>query len=148
MTANDTVWWTHTYSRHAETEGFDYDTFQTCWNWRLLKSSSYSIFLYRIFRLYHCPPVRLLVWADGRGTVARADSTASAELQGAPKPKLLQLKNIQKYHWVKHKEMLIFCLDVPPNMYMLWLWSCVPRIYFALLPVQAGTGGCRSAGLV
>jgi uncharacterized protein (DUF302 family) len=27
-------------------------------------------------------PVRLLVWADERGTVARADSAASAELQG------------------------------------------------------------------
>ena len=61
-------------------------------------------------------PVRLLVWADGRGTVARADSAASAELQGAPKPKLLQLKNIQKYHWVKHKEVLICCLDVSANM--------------------------------
>jgi hypothetical protein len=33
--------------------------------------------------LFH--PVRLLVWADGRGTVARADSAARAELQGAPK---------------------------------------------------------------
>jgi hypothetical protein len=31
--------------------------------------------------------VRLLVWADGRGTVARADSAARAELQGAPKQK-------------------------------------------------------------
>jgi hypothetical protein len=61
-------------------------------------------------------PVRLLVWADGRGTVALADSAASAELQEAPKPKLLQLKNIQKYHWVKHKEMLICCLYVSPNM--------------------------------
>jgi hypothetical protein len=30
-------------------------------------------------------PVRLLVWADGRGTVARADSPASAEFQGATK---------------------------------------------------------------
>jgi hypothetical protein len=28
-------------------------------------------------------PVRLLVWADGRGTVAQADSAARAELQGA-----------------------------------------------------------------
>jgi hypothetical protein len=27
-------------------------------------------------------PVRLLVWADGRGTVAQADSPARAELQG------------------------------------------------------------------
>jgi hypothetical protein len=61
-------------------------------------------------------PVRLLVWADGRGTVARADSTACAELQGAPKPKPLQLKNIQKYYWVKHKEMLICYSDVSPNM--------------------------------
>jgi hypothetical protein len=61
-------------------------------------------------------PVRLLVWADGRGTVARADRVASAELQGASKPKLLQLKNIQKKHLVKHKEMLICCLDVSPNM--------------------------------
>jgi hypothetical protein len=42
--------------------------------------------------------VRLLVWADGRGTVKQADSAARAELQGAPKQKLLQLKNIQKYH--------------------------------------------------
>jgi hypothetical protein len=65
-------------------------------------------------------PVRLLVWADGRGTVARADSAATAELQGAPEQKLLQLKNIQKYHWVKHREMLICCLfcclDVSPDM--------------------------------
>jgi hypothetical protein len=36
--------------------------------------------------------VRLLVWADGRGTVEQADSAARAELQGAPKQKLLQLK--------------------------------------------------------
>jgi hypothetical protein len=36
--------------------------------------------------------VRLLVWAAGRGTVAQADSAARAELQGAPKQKLLQLK--------------------------------------------------------
>jgi hypothetical protein len=43
-------------------------------------------------------PVRLLAWADGRGTVALADSPARAELQGAPKQKLLKLKNIQKYH--------------------------------------------------
>jgi hypothetical protein len=39
-------------------------------------------------------PVRLLVWADGRGTVEQADSAARAELQGAPKQKLLQLKYI------------------------------------------------------
>jgi hypothetical protein len=45
-------------------------------------------------------PVRLLVWTDGRGTVEQADSAARAELQDAPKQKLLQLKNIQKYHWV------------------------------------------------
>jgi hypothetical protein len=37
-------------------------------------------------------PVRLLVWADGRGTVEQADTAARAELQGAPKQKLLQLK--------------------------------------------------------
>jgi hypothetical protein len=48
-------------------------------------------------------PVCLLVWADGRGTVARAESAAGAEFQAAPKQKLLELKNIQKYHWVKHK---------------------------------------------
>jgi hypothetical protein len=60
--------------------------------------------------------VRLLVWADGRGTVAQADSTARTELQEAPEQKLLQLKNIQKYHWVKHKEMLICCFDVFPIM--------------------------------
>jgi hypothetical protein len=39
-------------------------------------------------------PVRLLVWADGRGTVAQADSAARAKLQGSTKQKLLQLKNI------------------------------------------------------
>jgi hypothetical protein len=61
-------------------------------------------------------PVRLLVRADGRGTVAQADSATGAELQGAPKQKLLQLKNIQKYHWVKHKDMLICCLDVTLDM--------------------------------
>jgi hypothetical protein len=57
-------------------------------------------------------PVRLLWWADWRGTVEQADSAARAELQGAPKQKLLQQKNIQKYHWVEHREMLICCLDV------------------------------------
>jgi hypothetical protein len=41
-------------------------------------------------------PVRLLVWADGRGTIEQADSIARAELQGAPKQKLLQLTNKQK----------------------------------------------------
>jgi hypothetical protein len=61
-------------------------------------------------------PVRLHVWAEGRGTVMRADSAARAELQGAPKQKLLRLKNIQKCHWVKHREMLICCLDVSPDM--------------------------------
>jgi hypothetical protein len=48
--------------------------------------------------------------------VEQADSAARAELQGAPKKKLLQLKNIQKYLWVKHREMLICCLDVSPDM--------------------------------
>jgi hypothetical protein len=57
-------------------------------------------------------PVRLLVW----GTVARADSAARAELQGAPKQKLQQQKNRQKYHWVKHKEMLICCFNVSHDM--------------------------------
>jgi hypothetical protein len=61
-------------------------------------------------------PVRLLVWADGRGTVAQADIAARAELQEAPKQKLLKLKNIQKYHWVKHREMLICCLGVSLDM--------------------------------
>jgi hypothetical protein len=41
-------------------------------------------------------PVRLLVWADGRGTVGQADSAARAELQGAPKQKLLQQKKYTK----------------------------------------------------
>jgi hypothetical protein len=40
-------------------------------------------------------PVRLLVWADRRGTVARADSAARAKFQGAPQKKLLQL-NVYK----------------------------------------------------
>jgi hypothetical protein len=61
-------------------------------------------------------PVRLLVWADGRGTVAQADSATRAELQGAPKQKVQKLKNIQKYHWVKHREMLICCFGVSPDM--------------------------------
>jgi uncharacterized protein (DUF302 family) len=61
-------------------------------------------------------PVRLLVYAGGRGTVSRADSAARAELQGAPKQKLQQLKKIQKYHRVRHKEMLICCFDVSPDM--------------------------------
>jgi hypothetical protein len=61
-------------------------------------------------------PVLLLVWADGRGTVEQADNAARAELQGVSKKKLLQLKNIQKYLWVKHREMLICCLDVSPDM--------------------------------
>jgi uncharacterized protein (DUF302 family) len=41
-------------------------------------------------------PVRLLVWADGRGTVEQADSAARTELQGAPKQKLLQQKKLTK----------------------------------------------------
>jgi hypothetical protein len=41
-------------------------------------------------------PVRLIVWADGRGTVAQADSSARAELQEAPKQKLLQAKKYTK----------------------------------------------------
>jgi hypothetical protein len=61
-------------------------------------------------------PVCLIVWADGRGTVPRADSAARAELRGAPKQKLLQLKNRQKYHWVKHSEMPICCFDVSLDM--------------------------------
>jgi hypothetical protein len=36
--------------------------------------------------------------------------------KGLPKQKLLQLKNIQNYHWVKHREMLICCLNVSPDM--------------------------------
>jgi uncharacterized protein (DUF302 family) len=43
-------------------------------------------------------PVRLLVWADGRGTVMQADSAARAELQGATKQKLLQQFFLQKCH--------------------------------------------------
>jgi hypothetical protein len=61
-------------------------------------------------------PARLLVWADGRGTVAQADSAARAELQGAPKQKLQQLENIQKYNWIKHREMHICCLDITADM--------------------------------
>jgi hypothetical protein len=61
-------------------------------------------------------PSRLLVWADGRGTVAQADSAARTELQGAPKQKLQQVENIQKYHWVKHREMHICCLDISADM--------------------------------
>jgi hypothetical protein len=65
--------------------------------------------------------VRLLVWADGRGTVSQADSAAREKIQGSPKQKLLQLKNIQKYNLVKHREMIIFCLGVSPDMQVLWL---------------------------
>jgi hypothetical protein len=61
-------------------------------------------------------PVRLLVWANRRGTVARADCAARAELIGAPKQKLLQQKNIEKYNLLKHREMLICCFDVSPDM--------------------------------
>jgi hypothetical protein len=61
-------------------------------------------------------PARLLVWADRRGTVAQAVIAVRTELQGAPKQKLLELKNIQKYHWVKHREMHICCLGVSPDM--------------------------------
>jgi hypothetical protein len=63
----------------------------------------------------------MLVWADGQGTVARTSSAARAELQGAPKQKLLQLKKLQKYHWFKHREMLICCLDVSPDILLFWL---------------------------
>jgi hypothetical protein len=51
----------------------------------------------------------------------RADSAARAELRGGPKQKLLQLQNIQKYHWVKHKEMFICCLDVSSDTSLLGL---------------------------
>jgi hypothetical protein len=54
-------------------------------------------------------------------TVEQADSAARTKLQGALNQKLLQIKNIQKYHWVKHREMLISCLDVSPDMSLLWL---------------------------
>jgi uncharacterized protein (DUF302 family) len=64
-------------------------------------------------------PFRLLVWADGRGTVTQADSAARAKLQGFPEQKSLQLKNIQKYHLVKHREMIIFRLGVSPDMQVL-----------------------------
>jgi hypothetical protein len=46
----------------------------------------------------------------------QADSAARAELQGAPKQKLLKLEKIQKYHWLKPKEMLICCFDDSPDM--------------------------------
>jgi hypothetical protein len=46
----------------------------------------------------------------------QADSAARAELQVAPKQKLQQLKNIQKYHLVKHSDMIICCLGVSPDM--------------------------------
>jgi hypothetical protein len=61
-------------------------------------------------------PIRQLVSADGRGTVTQADSAARAELQGAPKQKLKKLKNRQIYHWVKHGEMHICCLDISADM--------------------------------
>jgi hypothetical protein len=51
----------------------------------------------------------------------QADSAARAKLQGSPKQKLLQLKNIQKYHLIKHWEIIIFCLGVSPDMQVLWL---------------------------
>jgi hypothetical protein len=41
-------------------------------------------------------PVRLLVWADGRGTVVRVDSAARTELQGAPKEKVTGAKKYIK----------------------------------------------------
>jgi hypothetical protein len=80
--------------------------------------SSYGLLaeIKKIFSLSSPLFFEVYVWADGRGTVEQADSAARAELQGAPKQKLLQLKNIQKYHWVEHREMLICCFDVCPDM--------------------------------
>jgi hypothetical protein len=40
--------------------------------------------------------VRLLVWADGRGTVMQEDSAARAELQGAPPKKATSSKKYTK----------------------------------------------------
>jgi hypothetical protein len=99
-------------------------SFIDCWSYHLRASSLASEVHDLLYVKEVCIPargniflpVRLLVWADGRGTVAQADSAARAELQEASKQKLLQLKNIQKYHWVKHKEMLICCFDVFPIM--------------------------------
>jgi hypothetical protein len=47
---------------------------------------------------------------------SRADSAAGAELQGAPQKKVTAAKKYQKYHWVKHKDMLICCFDVSLDM--------------------------------
>jgi hypothetical protein len=49
------------------------------------------LFIFPLAEIFFLP-VRLLVWADGRGTVEQADSAAKAELQGSLKQKLLQLK--------------------------------------------------------
>jgi uncharacterized protein (DUF302 family) len=41
-------------------------------------------------------PVRLLVWADGRGTVEQADSAARAELQMGSQTKVTAAKKYTK----------------------------------------------------
>jgi hypothetical protein len=86
-------------------------------------------------------PVCLLVWADGAGKSPAGKRGARAELQGAPKQKLLQLKNSQKYHWVKHSEMLICCFDVSLDR------SC-PTTYVSRSPTQAERARSRAGTML
>jgi acyl-CoA synthetase (AMP-forming)/AMP-acid ligase II len=74
-----------------------------------------KLFIFPLAEIFFCRSA-CLSGQTGDSCVAQADSAARAELQEAPKQKLLQLKNIQKYHWFKHMEMLICCFDVFPIM--------------------------------
>jgi hypothetical protein len=73
-------------------------------------------FVFPLAVIFFCRSACLSGQTGGGQLHRQADSAARAELQKAPKQKLLHLKNIQKYHWVKHREMLICCFGVSPDM--------------------------------
>jgi hypothetical protein len=85
-------------------------------------------------------PVRLLVWADGPGTVMQADSAARAELQGAPKTKVTAAKKYTKIPLGQAQGdayLLFRCLPLICNCF-----GCEPVPQDLFCP-SAGTGRYR-----
>jgi hypothetical protein len=93
-------------------------------------------------------PVRLLVWADGRGTVMQADSADRAELQGAPKTKVTAAKKNTKIPLGQAQGdayLLFRCLSLICDCF-----GCEHVSPGFILPFcrYRQYGGSRSAGLV